>query len=447
MAEDNLLELLDGVLKQARAQGATAADAVLFDSMETGLTQRMGKPEGLERSESKALGLRVFDGQRSAMVSSTDLSQAALEELAERAAAMAKVAPEDNYAGLAPEELLVKEVPGLDLLDAQEPSPDQLKRWAAETEEAAMAVEGITNSEGADAGYNRTRVAVAGTNGFAGEYAFSNVSLSISVLAGEGTKMERDYAYSLARHASDVEAPEAIGRRAAERTLKRLNPRRVKSCQAPVVYDPRVGNRLLSHFASAVSGAAVARGTSFLKEKMGANLFGKAVTIVDDPHRKRGLGSKPFDGEGVANARLELVKNGVLQHWLLDVRSGNQLGMPSNGRAARSTGSPPSPSATNLYLEAGEVSPEALIADIQSGLYITDAFGGGANPVTGDFSQGASGFWIENGEITYPVSELTVAGHLLHMFETLAAADDLEFRYRTNVPTLRFEGMTVAGDS
>src|SRR5690606_6873154 len=336
--------------------------------------------------------------------------------------------------------------PDLDIEDKTPSlSAEELAALAAEAEEAALAAKGVTNSGGASAGTGRSTATLVTSAGFAGTYAGTSSSFSCSVLAGEGTAMERDYDYSSMRHKADLEKPANIGRRAGEKAVKRLNPRKVNSQAVPVVYDPRVSGGLIGHFAGAISGSAIARGTSFLKKAMGQRIFPESISIVDDPHMKRGLRSKPFDGEGVANRRMTLVENGVLTTWLLDTATARQLGLQSTGHAARGTGGPPSPSTTNLYMEAGCLTVKELIADIRSGLYITELIGMGVNGVTGDYSRGASGFWIENGEIAYPVSEITVAGNLKDMFLNMTPADDLEFRYGTNAPTIRVEGMTIAG--
>lgn len=443
------LETLTWLLDKTRSFGVDAADVVLFETVDINVTERLGKPEGIERSESKALGLRVFMGQKQAIASTTDISKAALTELAERVSSMAKAAPADPDSTLAPGELLCREIPNLDLYDAAEPDSAWLTAQCKEAESTAMSVKGITNSEGADAHYSKsiTSLAIADNNGvrFAGSYPSSYFTISVSVVAGEDTGMERDYDYTSARHRSDLAKPAIIGQSAAERALKRLNPRKIASCQVPVVFDPRISRSLLSTFAGAISGASVARGSTFLKDKMGSEIFEKHITIIDDPHRKRGFGSKPFDGEGVKNQKRAIVENGELKTWLLDMRTANKLGLTTTGHAARGVGSPPSPSATNLYMQPGALSPELLIKDIKKGLYVTETFGMGVNIVTGDYSQGAAGFWIENGEITYPVSEITIAGHLSDIFKTATPANDLVFRYATNAPTLRIESMTVAG--
>ncbi len=433
------------LIASARAAGADAADALVVESVSASVSYRLGKLEDVERAESADLGLRVFVGERVAFVSSTDLSASGLAELPERAVAMAKLAPEDRFAGLAPRELLARAFPTLDIEDTAEPSAETLIERARAVEGAAMAVPGITNSEGGGASFGRSAVALATSTGFFGRYAATSHGIGVAVLAGEGTGMERDYESVSARHAADLEGAEAVGRRAGERTIARLNPKKAKSAALPVVYDPRVSAGLVGHFASAVSGASIARGVSFLKDRMGESVFAPGINIIDDPHRARGLRSKPFDGEGVANKRMAVIENGVLKSWFLDCASAKQLGLTTTGHAARGTGGPPSPSSTNLYMEAGMVSPESLISDIKEGFYVTELMGMGVNGVTGDYSRGATGFWIENGKIAYPVSGVTIAGNLKDMFARLTPADDLVFRHGTNAPTLRVEGMTLAG--
>jgi PmbA protein len=440
------ISLLESLIAKAKRLGAEEADAVVFDSVSSGVSYRLGKLEEVERSESSDLGLRVFIGKRQSAVASNDLSTTALDQLAERAVAMARTTPEDPYCGLAPRDLLAKSFKDLDLEDKVEPSSTRLVELARSCEGAAREVKGITNSEGAGAGWGRGAVALVTSGGFAGTYASTNISVSVSVIAGEGTSMERDYDFSSARHTADLGNAEDVGRNAANMALKRLNARRVKSQSVPVIYDPRAGNSILGHLAGSINGVSIARGTSFLKDKMGQRLFKAGTRVVDDPHIVRGVRSKPFDGEGVANRQMNLIEDGVLQTWLLDSASARQLKLTSTGHAARGTGGPPSPSVSNLYLVPGKMSPKDLMADIKQGFYITELIGMGVNGVTGDYSRGASGFWIENGELTFPVNEVTIAGNLSTMFAELTAANDLIFRYGTNVPTIRIEGMTIAGD-
>jgi len=437
--------LLASLIAAASRAGADAVDALFVENVSASVSYRLGKLEDVERSESADLGLRVFLGNRVAFVSSTDFSRDALDQLPERAIAMARLAPEDKYAGLAPADRLAKSIPALDLEDQDEPAPELLVERARTAEAAGMAVKGVTNSEGGGASFSRAGVALATTSGFYGRYAGTSHNTGVSMLAGEGTLMERDYDQASARHAGNLRSAEDIGRAAGERAVARLNPRKVKSQAVPVVYDPRESAGLLGHFAGAISGAAIARGVSFLKDRLGEAVFASGISIIDDPHRLRGLRSKPFDGEGVANKKRALVEMGTLTTWLLDCASARQLGLETTGHAARGTGGPPHPQSTNLYMEPGPLSPEALIADIEQGFYVTELLGMGVNGVTGDYSRGAAGFWIEKGKIAFPVSEVTIAGNLKEMFLHITPANDLVFRYGTNAPTLRIEGMTIAG--
>jgi PmbA protein len=438
-------KILGSLLEAARKAGADAADALYVEGVSSSVSYRLGKLEDVERAENYDLGLRVFVGQKVAFVSSTDFSEEALGGLPERAVRMARLAPEDRFAGLAPTERLATVIPELDLEDAAEPAPELLIARARDAEGAALAVAGVTNSEGGGASFSRQAVALATSAGFYGRYAGTSHGIGVAVLAGEGTGMERDYDQASARHAGDLRGAEEIGRTAGEKAVKRLNPRSMKSQAVPVVFHPDEAGGLLGHFAGAISGAAIARGVSFLKDRMGQAIFAPGIHVIDEPHRVRGPRSKPFDGEGVANARRALIEDGVLTSWLLDCASARQLGLETTGHAARGTGGPPSPSTTNLYLQAGTLSVRELIADIKQGFYVTELMGMGVNGVTGDYSRGAAGFWIENGEIAFPVSEVTIAGNLKDMFQHLTPASDLEFRHGTNAPTVRIEGMTLAG--
>ncbi|MBV1796321.1 TldD/PmbA family protein [Siccirubricoccus sp. G192] len=437
-------ETLQELVAAARKAGADAADALLISSASLSVQRRLGQIEHLERAEGFDLGLRVFVGQRQAIVSSSDPSARGFAALAERAVAMARAVPEDSFAGLpeAPDGLVAVD---LDLADATEPSAEDLIARAAAAEAAALAIPGVTNSEGAEAGFSRYTVALAGTHGFAGAYLRTSHSLSATALAGQGTGMERDYDYATAVHLADLEDAAAIGRRAGERAVARLNPRRPRTARLPVVYDPRVAGSLLGHLAGAINGAAVARGTSFLKDRLGQRVLPAGLTVFDDPTRRRGLRSRPFDGEGMKGERRAIVEDGVLTTWILDWRSARQLGMASTGHASRGTSGPPSPAPSNLWLAPGSVTPAALMADIREGLYVTELIGMGVNGVTGDYSRGAAGFMIRDGALAEPVSEITIAGNLVQMLLALTPADDLRFRRGTDAPTLRIEGLTLAG--
>ncbi len=444
---DDDRNLLDDLLKKAKARGADGADGMLARSISLSHAQRLGEIEKLEREESFDLGLRVFRGHKQAVVSSTDLSAEALDELVDRVLAMAATVPDDPWCGLADPDQLSTAAPELDMVDADEPSGEDLIAMARICEDAARAVDGITNSEGAEAGWSRSQVALAATNGFSGGYARTDFSVGVSVIAGEGTDMEGDYDYSQAVFRTDLEDPATTGTSAGTRAVARRGGRKMPTIGAPVIFDPRVAGGLLGHLTGAISGPAVARGTSFLKDSLNTAVFAPGITIVDDPHRPRGLRSKPFDGEGLANGKMNLVEDGVLMTWLLDLASARQLGLTSTGRASRGTSAPPSPSPTNLYLEPGTQSPDELMADIDSGYYVTSLMGMGVNGVTGDYSRGAGGFWIEGGKLSFPVTEMTVAGNLKDMYQNLTPANDLVFRYGTNAPTVRIDGMTVAGGS
>ena len=437
--------LLTDLIKWAKAAGADAADALYVNGESISVAQRMGKREKLESSEGRDLGLRVFVGQRQAFVSSTDFAPASLRALAGRAVDMARAVPEDPVCGIAPEDLLARRWPDLDLNDKRRPSARALLAMAAEAEDAARAVKGVTNSEGAEASWGRSSVMLAASNGFSGGYRRSGYSLSCSVLGGEGTGMERDYEWSSAVHLEDLMAPGMVGRNAGKFVVRRLNPRKAKSARVPVVYDRRVSGGLIGHLAGAINGRAVARGTSFLKDRMGEKIFAEGIRILDNPLRKRGLGSRPFDAEGLPTRRYAVIDDGMLTTWLLDLAASRQLKLKPTGHAARGTSGPPSPTTSNFYLEKGKLSVDELIGDIKSGLFITDLIGFGVNAVTGDYSRGASGFWIEHGKLAWPVSGITVAGNLKDMFLNITPASDLQFKSSTNAPTVRIEGMTVAG--
>jgi PmbA protein len=439
------LEVLGDLVSAACKNGADAADAVLIRGISMSQTQRLGETELLEREEGQDLGLRVLVGAKQAVVSSTDLGTDALGEIVERAVAMARAVPDDPYCGLADPAALATFFPDVDAADPSVPSQAELEAAAASCEEAALAVTGVTNSEGASASWGSGSVALAASNGFAGHRQSTNWGIGVSVIAGDGAGMETDYDYTSAVYRADMEDPAIVGQRAGERAVRLLDPRKVETTQVPIVFEPRVSRGIVGHFAGAISGPSIARGTSFLKDKMGEQIFPEAVNIIDDPFRPRGLRSRPFDAEGIAPQRRALIENGGLTGWVLDLSSARQLGLESTGNASRGPSSPPSPSVANLYMEPGEITPEAMVADIDQGFFVTSLMGHGINPVTGDYSRGASGFWIESGQIAYPVSELTIAGNLVEMFQNLVVANDLEFRYGTDAPTLRIDGMTVAG--
>ena len=440
----NRLGLLEALLGEAKAAGADAADALMGSGTSLSVGRRLGKVEEIERAESDTVGLRVFVGSRSAIVSSGAIDPEGFARLAEQAVAMARVVPEDRFSTI-PDAPPPPDSAPLDMDDPAEPGVEALLARAAAAEEAALAVKGITNSEGAGASWSRSHVALATSRGFAGAYSRSSHGVSVSPIAGEGVSMQRDYEYSAAVHGADLADPAVLGRAAAERAVSRLDPRRPATAKLPVVYHPRVAGSLLGHFAGAINGASIARGTSFLKDAMGQAIFAPGISIIDDPLRRRGLRSRSFDGEGQPVSRRALIEDGRLTTWLLDSRSAAQLGLATTGHAARGTSGPPSPAPSNLYMQPGALSPEALIADIGLGLYVIELIGMGVNGITGDYSRGAAGFMIRDGQLAEPVAEVTVAGSLREMFLHLTPANDLEFRRGTDAPTLRIEGMTMAG--
>ncbi|GBQ06719.1 TldD/PmbA family protein [Saccharibacter floricola] len=442
--------LLQQALQAAKRNGADHADVVATRSHSQSAMVRQGKAEGIKHADNISLGLRVFRGQRIATVSGNDVSSNALDQLAERACAMAKIVPPSPYDGLAdhpleaPDQALIR---SLDMFD-DSPAPDtaRLLDKALEMERAALSHKGITNSSGASASAGRTDIALATSGGFYGAYQRSQFGLGVSVLAGEGDKMERDYAFHSTLHQTDLRTPEALGHEAAERALARLNPGRPKTGHYPVIFDRRISSSLLGHLASAINGAAIARGSSFLKDKMGQSIFADGITITDDPTLARQAGSRPFDGEGCATSRLNIVENGVLNHWLLDSRCARQLSLTPNGRAVRSLDGSVHPSSSNLFLQTGSVSVEELCQDIKEGVLITELMGNAINMLTGDYSRGASGFMIRNGHKAEAVSGLTIAGNLHEMFTHLRPADDLQFDQAVNAPSIRLDSMTIAGE-
>lgn len=440
-----MLEVLETLLKKAKAAGADSADAILTDSGAVSVSHRMGKLESVVRSEESEVGLRVFVGKRQAIVSSSDKSLAALEEAASRAVAMAKASPEDPYAGIAASEEIARDFPDLDLHDATDISVEKMSALAAAAEEAALTVKGITNSDGAEFNAGKSTAYYAASNGFARGYPSSSFSLSVSVVAGKDMAMETDYDFDAAAFLSDIKSPALIGRNAGERAVRALNPKKGRTCRVPVVFDSRVAGGMIGSLAGAISGPAVARGTTLLKNKMGEQVFAKGLVVTDNPFLKRGMRSHPFDAEGIAPQRRNIIEDGVLTGWLLDLASARQLKLQTTGNAVRGTGSPPSPRPANFYLHAGQQTPEQMVAEIDEGFFVTEMMGSGANIVTGDCSRGARGFWIERGRISYPVSEMTIAGNLKDMWMNMMPANDLEFRYGIDAPTLRVDGMTVAG--
>jgi len=442
---DSSLNTLNDLIALARKSGADAADAVAVDSTDLSVSIRLGVLEHLERSEAKDIGLRVFVGKKQAVVSTTDRGLKALTELTERGVAMARLAPEDPFCGIAAPDEIARSYPTLPLADTVVFSPEELIVKATAAEDAARSIKGVTNSDGASAGWSKSRFSIVASNGFSASNSRTRYGLNATVLAGEGTGMQRDYESASRVFAADMPTPEWIGQRAGERAVKRVGARKMPTARVPVFFESRVAGSLVQAFLNAVSGNAVARGTSFLKDKLEQKIFSDTITIVDDPNRAKGLRSRAFDVEGFLPEKRKLVDAGTLTTWLLDLRSARQLNMRSTGHAARAAGGTPSPSPTNVYLEAGEMSPAALMKDAAQGFYVIETMGMGVNGVTGDYSLAAAGFWIEKGILAFPVNEVTIAGNLNAMFLNARAANDLEFRYGIDAPTLRVDGMTVAG--
>ncbi|HEX5932862.1 MAG TPA: TldD/PmbA family protein [Pseudorhizobium sp.] len=440
---ETLLSRAAQLIDLAKAAGADQADAVVVRSRSRSVSVRLGKVEGTEASESDDFSLRVFVGNRVASVSANPGFD--MKTLAERAVAMARVSPEDPFVCLADEQRLARSYPDLDLFDATEVPTDALREAALGMEQAALDVKGVSNSSGAGASAGMGGLVLVTSHGFSGSYMATRFGRSVSVIAGEGTRMERDYDFDSRLFFADLDDPETIGRRAGERAVKRVNPRQVPTgSNVTVIFDPRIARGFVGHIAGAINGAAVARKTSFLRDRMGQQVLKAGLNITDDPMVVRGSSSRPFDGEGVSGQRLVMIEDGVLKHWFLSTSTGRELGLETNGRGVRG-GTSVGPAATNLALEPGSVSPEDLIRSVGDGFYVTELIGQGVNMVTGEYSRGATGFWIENGELADPVSEVTIASNLKDMFMRLTPADDIDRKFGVASPTIAIEGMTLAG--
>lgn len=436
---------LKETLEKALKRGADAADVLYVQGTSLTLACRNGQKEHLERSEGNDLGIRVFIGKRQAVVSTSDFSPKTLSNLLDQAISMAKTVPEDPFCGLAPKEDLASGFENIDSFDPSEDNEAVLSERALLCEKSALAVEGVIMSEGVEASWGKSHLMLATSTGFCGNYRDSSRSLSVAVVAGIKGQMERDYDATMAIYLEDMKKPEEIGHSAGERAVRRLNPRKIVSMSVPIVFDPRVSSSLLGHLAGAINGGSVVRGTSFLKDKMNHSLFPKNITIMDDPYIKRGFRSRPFDAEGIAAKPSAIVEEGILKSWILDLRTARSLGMKSTGHASRGTGGIPHPAVSNFFMKPGITLPQDLIKSLSKGFYVTELIGQGVNLVTGDYSRGAQGFWIENGEITYAVSEVVIAGNLLDIFSNIYPCSDLEFRFGIDAPTLMVEGMTIAG--
>lgn len=442
---DTAKQLAQSLIDRSIAAGATAADAIYIGDRSTAVEVRIGELENVSSAEGESIGLRLFLGQRSASVASSDLSLESMGIVVDRCLAMAREAPEDPFASLAPSDLLeLGQPPAIDSFDTASPDPAELRARALEAEGAALGVARVTNSSGVGASASSVTVALATSDGFAGAYRTSRHGCSASVIAGEGATMQRDYAWHGTRFLADLDSPTIIGQRAGHRAVARLNPGRPKPGRYPVLFDPRVSSSLLNHFAGAITGSGVARGTSFLKDRLGDQVFARGVTMIDDPLRPRGLRSHPFDGEGVRVARRELVSDGRLNQWIADSASARQLGIAPTGHAVRGASGSPSASPSNLWIEPGKRSRAELLAAYPEAVLVIELIGHGLNGVTGDYSLGAVGFMVRNGEIAEPVSEITIASNLIDMFATLEPGSDLELRRGIDAPTILIPEMMVA---
>ena len=433
---DTIENSLNLLLDTAKKLGAESAAVMGGENTSINVAARLGKLENIERNESKSIGLQIIDNKRKVNLSSTNFNKDALIELVESAMSMIKSIPEDEFCGLADKEMLYKGNLDLDLVDNYIPENDLLLESSIEAEDSALSINGVTNSEGASSSYSKNKIFLATSDGFYNYKEKTNYSSSISVIAGKGTKMERDYEYQSKIHNKDLDAPKTIGEIAANRAVSRLNPKKVKSNSVPIIFDPRVSGSLLSLFTGGISGQAVARGTSFLKDKMEKNIFKKDIQIIDDPHVLRGPGSRTFDGEGVESKKIKLVENGVLKSWLLSSQSARQLNLKTTGHSS---------GVSNLYMEPGDKTNTELLSSIKEGFYVTEMMGMSFNQVTGDYSRGATGFWIEKGQKTYPVSEVTIAGNIIDMYSMLTPASDLKLITGIDAPTILIEKMMVAG--
>ena len=443
-------DVMNILIDTALSNGATAADCVLSRSRGLSLTRRLGKDETIERYEDFDTGLRVFVGNKIASVSTNDNSETAIRDVAKRAVDMAKIAPQDDFSLIASQETLndfpIHNSISVDSYDEVEPSIDIIRDRAKEVEDSALSVKGITNSDGADASWGEGETLLMTSNGFFGSSKKSNHSVSVVVIAEKDGKMERDYDYSSKVFGKDLRNSNHIGIEAAKKTLARIGATKPLTGKYPVIFDPRVSRSIAGHFASAINGSAIARKTSFLKDMLNKQIANPAINIIDDPFLKRGLGSRLFDAEGLGSRKYTLIKDGVLEQWLLDLSSAKQLNLKPLGNAKRGISGPPSPGTSNFMILPGKITPENLIKGVSNGFYVTDMIGSSVSMITGDYSRGASGFWIKNGELSIPITEATIAGNLKEMFMTLQPANDIDYSHSINSPTLLIEGMTIAGN-
>ena len=446
---DSLRGHAEALLDAATRAGAEAADVLVSEGSSLSIDVRAGALEQAERAEGVEIGLRVLLGQRQACVSASDTAPRTLEEMARRAVAMAREAPEDPYVGLAEPEQLAREwdIAALDLMDPEpDPAPATLQERALAAEAAALAVEGVSQVQSASAAAGWRAVELAASNGFRGGYGRSSRIVSCVAITGEGSGMEREYHFEGRTHWADMPDAAEIGHIAGERAATRANPRRPRTGAWPVIYDERIAGSLIGHLLAAINGTAIARGASWLRDALGEQVLPEGLSLIEEPHRARISGSRPFDAEGLATARREIVTGGRLEGWVLDLTTARKLGMQSTANAQRSTAAPPSPGTSNVTLTPGTLSRDALLRETGTGLLVTSMLGASINPTTGDYSRGASGFWIENGEIAWPVNECTIAGNLRDMLLRLTPADDARPHLSMQVPSLRVEGLVIAGE-
>tara|TARA_Y100001935_G_scaffold40720_1_gene32777 strand:+ start:708 stop:2042 length:1335 start_codon:yes stop_codon:yes gene_type:complete len=443
MKKVNYKLLAEEIIEKASSKGADFSDVVIIRNVSKNIGCRLGKVEEIEQSEAQILGLRTFIGEKNAITSTNNFNRESINETIDRVIEMTKLTPDDPLPGLANH--TTTKIPELDLYDSKDLSADELKKLALDIESISLAVEGINNSNGSSASQSKSSVYLATSKGFSNGYNKSNFSASCSVIAGNGSNMQTDYDFDSKVFFSDLRNSSDIGVKAAKNTLLKCNPKKIKTCQMDVVFHPRVARTLLAHFASLVNGSSIVRGSSLLKEKLNQKIFKSEINIIDDPNIIRGLSSKPFDDEGCSMEKIILIENGVLKNWILDTTTAKQLSMVSNSRASRGVSSPPTPSHTNMFIDNGSKSSKQLLNEVNNGFYVTELIGQGVNLITGDYSRGASGFKIENGEISFPINEVTIADNLNDMFNKMTVANDLEFLYSINTPTLVIEGMTVAG--
>lgn len=441
----NRLEMLQDIINDAKKHGASDAEAIIIDSISNSIEVRLGKPTSIEYSQDESIGLRVLiDGQQ-AIASTSDFSKDSLNALIEKSIFMAKSVPKNPHLFLAKEDQLCKNFRDLKLYDDYEPTTEKLLEVATESESIALEEKEISNSEGSAAGFSKNKIYFATSTGFSHEYKTSYFSQSTSVIAGKDEHMQTDYGYTVARFWQDLQSPKDVGSEAGKRAAKKLYPKKITSSVLPVIFENRIASSLLSAFLAAINGSSISRGTSFLIDSLEKEIFNSSINIIDDPFIIKGLSSRPFDGEGLEGKKLNLVEKGILKDLLLDLQTASKLGKTSNGRAGRGLSSIPTPSSSNSYIKEGSCSLDETVKSIKNGLLITSIFGHGANVITGEYSQGAAGFYIENGEILYPVSEITIAGNLKEMFKAMTPLSDLKMEKSINSPSLLVEKMTIAG--